>query len=356
MTIPGKIYTILVHLVFWTCLLIAINIVFSITIRRDIQVGDRVEPLVFEIKIIKVLLLGLVFKMLLFYENVYILLKRFLARRSLAEYLFLLAISAIVIFALEQALIDFYYRLTRRITNGDIRRYLIKVNILLYLFIIVASSVTFFISEYLKVERAKNKLTEEHLKTELELLRYQLNPHFLFNTLNNLFGMAQKRNDPEMSDGILKLSRIMRYILYETNEPLIAVNKEIEYLNSYIDICKLRIHPTDDVSITLNVTGDTEEKKVMPILFMPLVENAIKHGINFKKRSFINMHLLTENKKLIFTIENSNHSVANKSNVELSGIGLTNLKKRLELMYGDRYTCHVRSTDAVYSATLTIPV
>jgi len=198
-----------------------------------------------------------------------------------------------------------------------------------------------------KLKQASQQLRIEKQEAELHFLKSQTNPHFLFNTLNNIYALAKDKSElaPE---SILRLSKIMRFMLYETGEKFISLEKELEMIQDYIDLEKLRY----DNSLRINMDFGVENmhEQLPPLLLLPLVENAFKHGISESGDDpFIDMHLSTENRKLLFVLKNS--AVDNKQIAE--NIGLTNLRRQLELLYSD-YNLTVTREETVFIVSLTI--
>ncbi len=208
--------------------------------------------------------------------------------------------------------------------------------------IILSLAVTYgFSKNWFANERLKQKLKEEKLAAELNFLKAQINPHFLFNVLNTAFASATKSGDEITADIIEKLSGLMRYMLYESNAERVELEKEIDYLNNYIDLQKLRISKDTQLKIEFNVTGDIKKDKIAPLILVPFVENAFKHGISLNLKSFINIDLKIEKHKIICKIENSNHSKGDKKEESHSGIGLENVKKRMALIYPNSHKLNI---------------
>lgn len=179
-------------------------------------------------------------------------------------------------------------------------------------------------------DREKN-LIREKLSTELKLLRNQINPHFLFNSLNNIYALARKKSD-EAPDAIMKLSDLLSFMLYESGKVTIAIQEEIVFLKDYIELQKIRYNDKLTLKITENI--DNQHEQISPLLFIPLVENAFKHGVEENtKQSFINIEINLNNKKLRFEIENNYEPSVEKKKKE--NIGLTNVKRQLELLYSE---------------------
>ncbi len=197
--------------------------------------------------------------------------------------------------------------------------------------------------------RSLLKLRTEKSKTELLHLQSQVNPHFFFNMLNNLYGLIE--NDPKKAGKlVLKLSDMMRYSIYEGEKETVTLKEEIEYLNNYIELHKMRYHKKIDVQFDQHVLD--ENLNVMPLLFIILLENAFKHGVeNLREKAFVKVYLSTSESEIHFTIEN-NFDVETLSDEK--GIGIKNLKRRLELAYPGRHTLKFQSSDDVYKVQLTL--
>ncbi len=170
------------------------------------------------------------------------------------------------------------------------------------------------------------------LENELKYLRSQIQPHFFFNTLNNLYSLTIDKSD-KAPNLILKLSDLMKYFLYETGKEFQTLDKEIIHIKNYIEIEKLRYN--QDLKVKLNIKGKLKTTKIRPMLLIPLVENAFKHGArNSKKNIFINIDLLVTSKIIHFRVENSFSKQTKPITAQRGGIGLSNIKKRLEINYG----------------------
>lgn len=175
-----------------------------------------------------------------------------------------------------------------------------------------------------------------HLEADLKNLRNQLNPHFLFNTLNNIYSLIVVDSN-KAQESVHRLSNLLRYVMYDDNQKFVPLEKELDFTRNYIDLMKLRLR----TNIKLNVTieGNTSNDLIAPLMFITLIENAFKHGMNNSENCFINIQILVENGKgVLCTVENSLGSEFSQ-NVEAlnSGIGLPNLSKRLELLYPNKY-------------------
>jgi LytS/YehU family sensor histidine kinase len=210
--------------------------------------------------------------------------------------------------------------------------------------------ITRHIYNYVKLKQATQQLQIEKQRAELNYLKSQTNPHFLFNTLNNIYSLTRDKSDlaPE---SILRLSKILRYMLYETSGPYIAIEQEIRVISDYIALEKLRY----DDSLRVNFNYDIEDMKqaLPPLLLIPLVENAFKHGVSETRiRPFVDIHLYISRRQLSFIVKNSTETISPEAVVKES-IGLSNLRRQLELLYKD-FNLSVQQGDPVFTATLKI--
>jgi len=192
-------------------------------------------------------------------------------------------------------------------------------------------------------------------KTDLQFLRSQINPHFLFNVLNTLYGMALQENAVRSAEGIQKLGDMMRFMLHENNLDFIDMHKEIEYLKNYIALQKLRIQPSADIIIEDNINDQNCNHKIAPMLLIPLIENAFKHGISLKEKSWIKINLSCDEANMIFEVRNSMHvKQDNDPEKERSGIGFKNVLERLKLIYPAKHTLSVNGNNKEFFVQLSV--
>ena len=206
------------------------------------------------------------------------------------------------------------------------------------------------IYQYIRLKQATQQLLIEKKTAELSYLKSQTNPHFLFNTLNNIYSLARDKSD-RAPESIMRLSKILRFMLYETGGQYIAIEQEIKIIEDYIELEKLRY----DDSLHIDFKYDIEDKKqaLPPLLLIPLVENAFKHGVSETRGTpFVDILLLINNRQLSFTVKNSSEAAAQEEGVK-ENIGLSNLRRQLELLYKD-YDLLVQQGDSVFTATLKI--
>lgn len=197
-------------------------------------------------------------------------------------------------------------------------------------------------------EIEKESLQKEKLDAELKLLKAQVNPHFLFNTLNSIYALSHKK-DPEVGVSILKLSGIMRYMIYDTAADVVDLHKELEYIKNYIDLQRLRL--PSFIEIRYTETGNAMGLVTPPMLLLPFIENAFKHGISYTRSCVIDIHITTTDDQIQLKIANP---ILPKEPNQTGGVGLTNIQRRLHLLFGQNYRLTVNKTDERYQVELNL--
>ncbi len=211
------------------------------------------------------------------------------------------------------------------------------------------------ILEWEKQKRKYQETQKEKVSTELSFLKSQINPHFFFNTLNNIYALASAKSD-ETEKAILLLSQMMRYVLYEAGTQKILLSKEIQFIENYIALQKIRFSAKKAIHITFEVSGTPERFYIEPMLFLPIVENAFKHGISYQEKSFVTIRLSTHAQDIEFVVENSKPQhqavVAKELEEKHAGIGLENIRKRLQLLYPETHEFLIKESNNKYMVTL----
>ncbi len=204
-------------------------------------------------------------------------------------------------------------------------------------------------------KRQQERVEKEKIQLELSFLKSQINPHFLFNTLNNIHSMAELKSDTT-GDAILMLSDLLRYALYGTNKGKVPVQKEIDSLENYLAIQRLRLPKRQSITIQFETKGEHRNSLIEPLLLLPFVENAFKHGISYQQQSSLLIQLLIEDNILHFSVYNTKKTGHLYATVEDedSGIGLKNIRRRLELLYPDRHELHIRNETHEFDVRLTV--
>lgn len=196
-----------------------------------------------------------------------------------------------------------------------------------------------------------NELERRSLEQQLEHLRYQLNPHFFMNTLNNIHALVDI--DPELAqEAIVELSRLMRFVLYEADKPSVPLSQELAFLNHYVKLMRLRY--SEHVRIDTIMPDPVPSVNVPPLLMITFVENAFKHGISYQKDSFIDIRIQTEGDRLLFSCTNSKQAATSDTNK--GGLGLRNVRQRLDLLFADDYLLDLKEDDRQYAVRLNIPL
>lgn len=214
------------------------------------------------------------------------------------------------------------------------------------LFFIFLSTAFKFAVDWFLNEKVRKNLENEKLTAELAFLRSQINPHFLFNSLNNIYSLAYQKSD-KAPEAIMKLSEIMRYMLQESNEPRVRLSREIRYLENYIELQKLRFK--GEAFVELSIVGEYTDDIIAPLILISFVENAFKHGDALNAEHPIRIRISLTEHTLHFEISNRK-SLLNKD--ESSGIGMSNVRRRLELLYTGRYLLELEENPLSYCCRL----
>ncbi|MEE3385600.1 MAG: histidine kinase [Prevotella sp.] len=197
--------------------------------------------------------------------------------------------------------------------------------------------------------KTMEELEKENLRQRLDYLKYQINPHFFMNTLNNIHALVDI--DPEKSkEAIVLLSKIMRYVLYDGERNVIPIRHEVDFITSYISLMRLRY--SSDVSVAFNVQEGLPDGEIPPLLLLTFVENAFKHGISYRQSSFVDIDIRESEGCFVFTCRNSKHPKPQNKIAEEGGVGLKNVRQRLALLYGKDYDLDIDDRDNEYSVVL----
>ena len=232
------------------------------------------------------------------------------------------------------------------------RSYL-QLHVLNNLSIVVVAFAYRLLLGWFQQEKIRKELENQKLRTELSYLKMQVNPHFLFNALNNIYSLAVIENSNRTGNSILKLSELIRYMLYEKEdaESKVSLEKEIYHINSYIDLEKLRYQ--NDLFVNFSIEGDIAGKRIAPLLLFPLIENAFKHGVITDPDKPVTISLKVSNQRLQFSIDNYNNDYVKDKN---GGIGIQNVKKRLELLYGSDFDFTIQNYGGRHIVNLNLPL
>jgi two-component system, LytTR family, sensor histidine kinase AlgZ len=293
------------------------------------------------------------FMALLSYLNYFLWLPRLLKHKSLGKYCFEFIIPFLVLITIHIYLKRFIYSEASERAVGYLHSTRFAVtHSLTTLFIIVFVGMLKFVEDWFVLDAKKKEIENEKLTAELGFLKAQVNPHFLFNTLNNMYYLATV-NSPKTPEVIDKLSQMMRYMLYDTNHQKVPLTKEIDYMKNYIDLEKLRLE--NQLPINFVTTGNIDGIQIVPLIFITFLENAFKHGVsNNSKNAFVNISIDMNGKKCIYIVENSKLPTKTENTNEKSGIGLQNVNRRLDLSYPDNYKLDIIENETSYKVILSL--
>lgn len=274
--------------------------------------------------------------MIVFYANYFLFIDRILFRRSLWQFL----LANLVLFVVLKLGLEWWHHyyfvhyVSRSIPHAGPPKMMFMFRDLLMMGLTAALSVAIRMTEnWYVIEGEKRELEKVRTEAELQNLKSQLNPHFLFNTLNNIYSLIAV--SPERAQyAVHALSRMLRHVLYEDKEQFVSLTQELVFIKSYIELMSLRLSGKNDLQVS--IPEDGQGKIIAPLLFISLIENAFKHGISPSEPSFIHICLELEEENICCRIENSNFPKKDNDRSG-SGIGLANLHKRLELLYPGRY-------------------
>jgi two-component system, LytTR family, sensor kinase len=204
-----------------------------------------------------------------------------------------------------------------------------------------------------RIEKAQEELEKEKLNSELALLKNQISPHFFFNTLNNIYSLISI-NPEDSQRAVLKLSKMMRYLLYETESGNTKLSSELDFMTNYIDLMKLRM--SERIALSVSFPREYEDFEIPPLLFISFIENAFKHGLSFRDNSFIDVSMTCGSNNISFRCANSITNGNNGPEANSSGIGLGNIIKRLELLFPGKHDLKISRSENVYEVLLNIIV
>ncbi len=323
------------HLIFWLSLLLMFLIV------------DQVHHGFFLSLIIETI--NIMFYAVVVYFNLLYLIPNYLSEKKFLLYSGLLILSVIIITPIKNLILFLLFSFIPSIQESLITDQ--KWIFLTTFFVAATSTILKITSDWMRYQRDRKELQTQTMQSELKFLKSQINPHFLFNTLNNLYALTLKKSDkaPEI---VIKLSEMMRYMLYECNEKRVLLSKEVKYIQNYLDLESLR--QSKNVSINFEVIGNAGDQKIAPLMFIPFLENSFKHGLNNQiAQGFVNIVLTIEDKDILFFMENSKSgSLPAQHHKRSGGIGLVNVKRRLALQYAGKHKLETKDNPNTYAVNL----
>jgi two-component system, LytTR family, sensor kinase len=290
------------------------------------------------------------------YVNIYFLIPRFILKKKYKRYVFFLLVALFILYVVRTGLN--YVLVTKNIwpeAEGSQQAFTfnhIVAVILGELYVVALATAIKLTVDWIYERTRVEKLKKTQLRTELNFLKSQIQPHFFFNTLNNLYALTLEKSDVAPSV-VLKLSDIMQYVLYDVKEPLIRLYDEINYIQNYLDLERLRYG--DRIVSNTNIIGNINDVKVPPLLFLPFIENCFKHSANENNQIEVNISFENvKNKILKFKVENTFIQLSKTSNKY--GIGIKNVKRRLELLFKTNFELKTIITEQKFCILLKIPI
>ncbi|MCE7992862.1 MAG: histidine kinase [Roseivirga sp.] len=254
-----------------------------------------------------------------------------------------------VIFTTSETFIDIALLKQIYLNLDELIYELAEYNVISHIFVMVAAVIYRFSNDWFMNEQLQRQLKEEKLSSELSFLKSQINPHFLFNTLNNLFSSAQKNGDEETAAGIAQLANLMRYMLHTSDQTSIRLEEEIKYLESFIELQTMRWRNSEQLQLSVSFPETPADIHIKPMILIPFIENAFKYGVSSHIPSRIIVSLEAFYGSVIFHCTND---IVNDNQLEASGIGLTNVKRRLELLYKDSHQLDIKQDKDQFTVQL----
>jgi sensor histidine kinase YesM len=337
-------FKIIGHVLFWTCSLIFAITAFYVASDHKLTFNSNL--------LFRALIPNIGFALAV-YLNLYLLIPKYLKNKSYIFYTFWL----ILLLAGSSSLIQFSLVFVLKNKNfTDQFASMFSSHFFTAAFYVGITSLIKFVKDWLQLQEMNLKFAQverEKLEAELNTLKSQLNPHFLFNCLNNIYSLALT-NSPRTPEIILKLSDLMRHVLYESRENFIPIKKELDFMTNFIELQKIRL--TNAVDLLYSVDGTVPDKKVIPLIFEPFLDNAFKHGLRNPAASPL-IHVLVsfQNEKMLFSIQNNFGHTASLPKTKDSGIGLKNIEKRLDYLYAkDDFSLKVIREDNLFTVKLEV--
>lgn len=337
----------LIHLSLWLMLLLLLfRSAGKQTRITENDIGEAIVSVSYDPTMLLILSIDILFKAVFFYGHVYYLIPRFRHEATRTGYILWVGLLFVVTLVTGLGLgILFGADTGNEITQDLSVDYALPYSIIFHSFVLFLSLGYTSLLDKRENVLLREKLKEEKLVAELKYLKSQVNPHFLFNTLNNIYSLVRKHEDPRAGESVARLGRLMRYMIYESNADTVMVRKELDHLVDFIDLEKVRLYDQEKVDFRVDLNHGAN-CQIAPMLLIPFVENAFKHG---RESDRILIDITFDKGVLTLLVENSKNMISQSA--EVKGIGLENVKKRLELLYPNRHTLTVEETD-MYSVKL----
>jgi sensor histidine kinase YesM len=294
-------------------------------------------------------LINIFFYAIIVYFNLFYLIPNYLTRKKFITYCGLLILATLIITPLKVIVLYFKFADVPQTQESLLEN--MNYYFLVTFFIAGSSTIFKIVTDWARHLRERQELQTQTMQSELRFLKSQINPHFLFNTLNNLYALTLKKSE-KAPDIVIKLSEMMRYMLYECNEKEVLLSKEVNYIRNYLDLERLR--QGKKVEIRFDVEGLVGDQKIAPLMFTPFLENSFKHGLSHNiSAGYVDIRLKTENQTVEFYIENSKPDAPMpKGDRRSGGIGLVNIHRRLNLLYPNNYDLKIEDQPQAYAVRL----
>ncbi len=283
---------------------------------------------------------------LVFYANSELLMPRFLRKKSVGKY-----IIGVILLLLLALVANYFFRIL--ITGMPPRTFVRPTTFYLLMSVMGISTCYRLLTDMQQEQNLQIEQEKSRLQSELSFLRSQISPHFMFNLMNSLAALARKKSDL-LEPVIVKMSDLLRYMLYDSDETKVPIDKEVNYLNSYIDLQKLRFGTHVKIELETNIQNNNIV--IEPMLLIPFVENAFKHGTGYIPNPFITIKLITNATHLEFLVKNRFSINTKESKDDSSGIGLANVRRRMELLYPDKHSLIINTDKDMFVTALSITI
>jgi sensor histidine kinase YesM len=331
----------ILHLIIWVTLYILV-IQFAKTIGPFKKIdGTLIWPVTS----------GTIINALIFYGIAFFLIPRYSGKKKLAPFL-LSVIGLYAFMSLLETFLDHRFFVYYYSSADESFQSQLLINSIFNLLFLSLGLGYGFAKSWLRNEKIRMKLKEEKFNAEMSFLKSQIHPHFLFNMLNTAYASSVRNNDAQTSGIIESISNLMRYMTYDSNADRVDLDKELNYIRDFIRMQKLRFSDDLSAKISFDIQGNTHGKQIAPLILIPFVENAFKHGIKLGNESEIQITCAITENRLAFSTSNKIFQKENPVAAEANGIGLENVKKRLELIYPHTHQLDIRSDNEKFQVSL----
>ncbi|MFW5663423.1 MAG: sensor histidine kinase [bacterium] len=336
-----KLAEIISHIIIWAGLYL-----LAVAYIRTIGVFNRADNTLF-----LPITIGTLFNAVIFYSIAFGLIPRYVQKGKTLQFS-LEVLGVYTGFTLLETILDYHFMVW---IYSDVRETfssMLLTNFVVHLLFVSVALGYGFTRNWLLSEKKKQELEREKLTAELNFLKTQLNPHFLFNVLNMAYSSASRKGDDQTAGIIEKLSVLMRYMLYESNVDKIEVEREIEFIRNYINLQKMRFSKDLPVTVNFSIQGNYNGQRIAPLILVSFIENAFKHGVKLEKKSEITLNMNFHNGEMEFYIRNDVFKDLQPGNKKASGIGLKNTQKRLSIIYPHRHKLSMESAADKFTVKL----